>query len=226
MRQVAEDIWAVTAGDFPANSFICLTGASGEGFLVDSGLDPEPIDAALRALDCQPAHVFCTHGHFDHIGSALFFQQRYGSEVHLHSADVSIARANNFVLMAMKREARITLPSLSLVEDGASFTFGERSLTFLSTPGHTPGSCSLIWGAHLFTGDTLFARGVGLSKLPGEDVARLRSTIRSLWTLLDDVTVHPGHGPSAPGSAVKRDNAALRAFLAEEINDLEKSSDV
>ncbi|MDP1028807.1 MBL fold metallo-hydrolase [Sphingomonas sp. KR1UV-12] len=216
MRQVADNVWCVTAGGFPANSYICRTDVPGDAFLVDVGLDPEPIAAALQILNCRPAHLFCTHGHFDHIGSARYFQERYGAEVHLHTADVKIARTNNFILMVMKREDRISLPPLSLVEDGASFRFGDRTLIYRSTPGHTPGSCSLVWGDQLFTGDTLFTQGVGLSKLPGENPAQLRSTIRSLWGFLDNVIVHPGHGPSAPGMIVKRDNAALRAFLAED----------
>lgn len=226
MRQVADDIWCVTAGGFPANSYICRADVPGGAFLVDAGLDPEPIAAALQALNCRPAHVFCTHGHFDHIGSAQYFQERYGAEIHLHTADVKTARSNNFILMAMKREDRIALPPLSLVEDGASFSFGDRTLIYRSTPGHTPGSCSLMWGDQLFTGDTLFARGVGLSKLPGENLAQLRLSIQSLWGLLDGVTVHPGHGHSTAGRIVKRDNAALRTFLAEDTTVLDKCFDV
>lgn len=213
MREVADGVWSVTAGDFPANSYICRADTSGEAILIDVGLDPLPIDAALQSLDLRPAHVFCTHGHFDHLGSANHFQERYDARVHLHAADLKTARTNNFLLMAMKMTARVVLPELTLVDDGAEFAFGDKRLRYRSTPGHTPGSCVIEWGSNLFTGDTLYARGVGLSKLPGEQPDRLRASIRALWSDLDNFTIHPGHGRSAPGAIVKRDNAPLRAFL-------------
>ncbi|MBC9030950.1 MBL fold metallo-hydrolase [Sphingomonas sp. JC676] len=215
MREVADGVWSVTAGDFPANSYIGRADVPGGAILIDAGLDPLPIDAALQLLDLRPAHVFCTHGHFDHLGSANYFQDRYGARVHLHAADLRTARTNNFLLMAMKMAARIVLPELTLVDDGAEFAFGGTHLRYRSTPGHTPGSCVIEWGSNLFTGDTLYVRGVGLSKLPGERADQLRASIQALWSDLDNLIIHPGHGPSAPGAVVKCDNAPLRAFLAQ-----------
>lgn len=215
MLEVGPGIWAVRGGSFPSNSYICATVTSGEALLVDVGLDPVPIETALQTLGLRPTHVFCTHGHFDHIGSASVFQERYGTPVHLHPADVKIARTNNFILMAMKLEERIRLPALTPTEDGATFAFGQTTLRYRLTPGHTPGSCVIEWGSHLFTGDTLFAEGVGLSKLPGEDPTRLRESIRSLWDDLDRYTLLPGHGRGGAGTAIKRDNARLRAFIGQ-----------
>ena len=204
MQMVADDVWSVTAGEFQSNSYICRIDLAGNAVLIDAGLDPLPIDAALETLGLRPAYIFCTHGHFDHIGSAHYFQDRYGAIVHLHAADLKTARTNNFLLMAMRLSARITLPELTLVEDGAEFMPGEGALRYRSAPGHTPGSCVISWKSNLFTGDTLYANGVGLSKLPGEQPDRLRTSILALWSDLDDFTVHPGHGPSAPGAVIKR----------------------
>ena len=215
MREVADGVWSVTAGAFPANSYICRAEVPGGAILIDAGLDPLPIEAALRSLELRPAQVFCTHGHFDHLGSAAFFQEHYGTPVHLHRADLKTAKTNNFLLLAMKLDARITLPELTVFDDDAEFALGDTILRYRATPGHTPGSCVVELGTNLFTGDTLYVRGVGLSKLPGEHPDRLRASILGLWDGLDHFTVHPGHGPSAPGTVVKRDNAPLRAFLGE-----------
>jgi hydroxyacylglutathione hydrolase len=192
--------------------------------LIDAGLDPWPIDAALNRLSLTPAHLLCTHGHFDHIGSARFFQEKYGTPVHLHAADLKIARTNNFVLMAMKLDQRITLPDFTLISDGAKIALGGEPATYRHTPGHTPGSCVIAMGANLFTGDTLFARGVGLSKLPGEQPDRLRDSIIGMWGSLDGHVVHPGHGPSASGAAVKENNEPLRAFLKLASNGTDQAS--
>ncbi len=155
LRAVADGVWAVTAGSFPSNSYICAADVPGGAILVDTGLDPEPIDSALRSLGLRPASVFCTQGHFDQIGSAAFFQREYGAPVHLHRADAKTAGIGNFLLTAMKLPDRIVLPELTLVDGSFSIQLGERSLRYLHLPGHTPGSCAVAYGDHLFTGDTL-----------------------------------------------------------------------
>lgn len=226
MQEVADGVWSVTAGEFPSNSFICRADVEGGAILIDTGLDPQPIDTALQSLRLRPAHIFCTHGHFDHLGSASFFQNRYGASTQLHAADVKTAGANNFLLMAMRKLSRITLPKLTLVDDGATFVFGQSTLRYRSTPGHTPGSCVISWGPNLFTGDTLYAQGVGLSKLPGERPELLRASIRALWSDMDGFMIHPGHGPSASGAVIKRDNARLGAFLRHEPETASHTADV
>jgi len=212
-KAVGEGVWVVTAGSFPSNSYICAADVPGGAVLIDTGLDPAPIDAALQSLALAPAHIFCTHGHFDHAGSAAFFQDKYGAPVYLHEADRKTAGIGNFLLTAMKLSDRIVLPDFTLVEDDFSMALGEHTLRYAPVPGHTPGSCAIEYRGNLFTGDTLYARGLGLSKLPGERPELLRRSIASLWERLDGVVVHPGHGPSAPGSDIKRGNAALLAFM-------------
>lgn len=160
--------------------------------------------------------VFCTHGHFDHIGSAAWFQRTYGAPVYLHRADERVARTNNFLLMAIKRPERIEVPKLTLVDDGFTIEIGGRRISYRHTPGHTPGSCAIASGDQLFTGDTVYSRGIGLSKLPGERHDQLRETILGLIPHLVHSEVHPGHGPSAHGAEILEGNAALRSFLASD----------
>jgi glyoxylase-like metal-dependent hydrolase (beta-lactamase superfamily II) len=64
--------------------------------LIDGGLDPAAIDAVVQELALTPAAVFCTHGHFDHAGSAAHFQKVYGCPVYLHGADRKLLKASNF----------------------------------------------------------------------------------------------------------------------------------
>lgn len=215
-RQVADGVWMVTAGSFPANSYIVAANVPGGAVLIDAGLDPEPIDAAFAELGMVPAHVLCTHGHFDHVGSASFFQNKYGAPVYLHRADKKTAAMCNFLLNAMKMPDRIVLPVFTLVDDGFSMPLGARTARYRSTPGHTPGSCTIAIGNDLFSGDTLYARGLGRSKLPGERPDELRRSIKAVWDDLDTVTVYPGHGRSASGADIKGNNAELLAFLNAE----------
>ena len=83
------------------------------------------------------------------------------------------------------------------LQDNESFPFGEARLDVLYTPGHTPGSCSfeLNGAGVVFTGDTLFAGGIGRTDLPGGDTQLILKSIRDRLLALDDGTrVIPGHG--------------------------------
>jgi glyoxylase-like metal-dependent hydrolase (beta-lactamase superfamily II) len=71
--------------------------------------------------------------------------------------------------MAFKLASRIEQPTeITAVVSGQSVDVAGHALTFHGAPGHTPGSCIIEFGSALFTGDTIYARGVGLSHLPGE----------------------------------------------------------
>jgi glyoxylase-like metal-dependent hydrolase (beta-lactamase superfamily II) len=77
---------------------------------------------------------------------------------------------------------------------------GGLTLEVLHTPGHTPGSICLYESESktLFTGDTVFADGVGRTDLPGGDFAALKASLRKLidFTHKHGVSYyHPGHGP-------------------------------
>ncbi|HBR02445.1 MAG TPA: metal-binding protein, partial [Ruminiclostridium sp.] len=65
------------------------------------------------------------------------------------------------------------------------------------TPGHSPGSISVLAGNMLFSGDTLFARSVGRTDLYGGSGKSLTDSVRNRLFVLDgDTVVYPGHGPS------------------------------
>ncbi len=207
-------IWQVTSGEFSSNSYFCEAQVEGGGFLIDAGLDGRTIDDELSEQGLQPHAVFCTHGHFDHTGSASHFQKKYGCQVYVPKADSKLMRSSNFMLMAMKIPQKVVVPDATLVEPGYVADMAGITLRYLPAPGHTPGSCIIEFGAAWFTGDTLYAQGVGLSRLPGEDHAELKKTILGYWReLTPERTIYPGHGKPADGLAIRTANTALLNFL-------------
>lgn len=207
----------IEAGEFPSNSYVCLNERTGFSFLVDPGLDHNPIEEYLRSRSLHPRAVTCTHGHFDHIGSASYFQDKYSIPVFLHADDHKIAKAANFLLMALGMKRRLILPRFSLVAGKrVAQEIEDQIIYFNQVPGHTPGSCILEFGNLLFSGDSLYARGLGLSNLPGEDAELLRCSLKEYWSQISpDCHVLPGHGPSASFADIQKNNKSLSAFLAD-----------
>jgi glyoxylase-like metal-dependent hydrolase (beta-lactamase superfamily II) len=75
------------------------------------------------------------------------------------------------------------------------------------TPGHTPGSICLLTDAKVFTGDTLFRRGIGTTLMPGSSRRQLIDSIHTkLMVLPDNTVVYPGHGRETTIGAERRDN--------------------
>jgi len=210
-----ENIWRITAGLFSSNSYLVGLDDANTCVVIDPGLDGMAVESALTAIKLRPVAIMCTHGHFDHIGSAADLQQKYACPVYLNSKDIKTLKMSNFLLMALKIDARIEVPEVTLVDcDSALIKVGGRIFAFHATPGHTPGSCVIQADKSLFTGDTLYARGVGLSKLPGEQADLLRHSIQSLWgNFTADTYIHPGHGESASLGWVRENNTALQRFL-------------
>jgi glyoxylase-like metal-dependent hydrolase (beta-lactamase superfamily II) len=84
----------------------------------------------------------------------------------------------------------------------------------IHTPGHTPGGICLLMqrpmNKILFTGDTLFCRGIGRTDFPQADEGLLIKSIREkLFKLSDDTVVYPGHGPSSTIGEEKKNNPFL-----------------
>ncbi|MBK6854520.1 MAG: MBL fold metallo-hydrolase [Burkholderiales bacterium] len=212
----SDRLWRITAGVFSSNCYALQT-SPGRCVLIDPGLGGQEIRAGLQQLDLTPQAVLCTHGHFDHGGSASVFQREHGCPVYLHRDDVKTLRASNFLMMAFRIDARVELPEVTqlgdehhasdVVVDGCRFSFH-------TTPGHTPGSCVIQAGDLLFTGDTLYSRGIGLSKLPGERPDQLRASIRSVFESFGShCRVFPGHGEAAELGWIRDHNLALLRFM-------------
>ena len=208
-------VWVICNGEFSTNAYICSTGTGNECFLIDPGLDGELISKKLNELKMVPKQIFCTHGHFDHIGSVKKFEDEYGIKSYINRLDVKVAKQSNFLLTAFRMKQRIVVPEFAeLMDDGDLVTINGVQLQFIACPGHTDGSCALLVGDVLFSGDTLYSRAVGLSKLPGENKTKLKASIELLLeTIGDHVMVLPGHGPPSLMGTIKCDNIKLREFL-------------
>lgn len=172
---------------------VWLVGDQDEVVVIDASHDHRPIAAAVDGR--KVVAIILTHGHNDHLNAAVALREAVSAPVHLHPADRMLWDSTH------PRSA----PDAELA-DGLVFKVAGSTLEVLHTPGHTPGSCSLLWrrGAHdegeeplvVFSGDTLFPGGPGATGgRPYSDEATILRSIKERLLVLPAATqVLPGHG--------------------------------
>jgi len=178
--------------------------------VVDPGGDPEAIIARLARRKLAPSLVVLTHGHFDHtaalprLRSSIAASGRETPSVAMHASDAAYlgtgAKSAHLRDFSLAGAAAYVEGLWEEMPEPARFlSDGERIGPFrvIHTPGHTPGSICLYEESEglLFSGDTLFAGGVGRTDLPGGDGGLLARSLERLLALPGGVRVFPGHGP-------------------------------
>jgi glyoxylase-like metal-dependent hydrolase (beta-lactamase superfamily II) len=203
------------AGPLGCNCSIVMDPASKRAIVVDPGGDLEQIQARLSALGATVEAIVHTHTHIDHVGATAGVQEAHGARACIHEAD----RFLYDLLPVQAAMLGIPLPDKTEMEgslvDGSTLRAGAIEMGILHTPGHTPGSVTFVVkgpdGMRVFSGDTLFRRGIGRTDLWGGDSAQiLRSLKGKLLTLPDDAIVIPGHGPETTIGEERAKNPFLR----------------
>jgi glyoxylase-like metal-dependent hydrolase (beta-lactamase superfamily II) len=188
-------------GPLGCNCSLIVDPTSKRAIVVDPGGDFERIDARLTALGATVDAIVHTHTHVDHVGATAAVQRKNNARACIHEDD----RFLYDLLPVQSAMLGVPLPEKVEMEgslkDGTSFHTGEIELGVLHTPGHTPGSVSFVVktqdGTRVFTGDTLFRRGIGRTDLWGGDSALIMQSLKQkLLALPDDAVVVPGHGPN------------------------------
>jgi hydroxyacylglutathione hydrolase len=202
------NIQTFSLGPLQTNCYL-LTDESGErGVIIDPGMGPKRLLERIESIHIEA--VLLTHAHFDHMGGVDEVRKAKGCPVYIH--DLEAEWLVNPQLNGSARWKDVTPP---LTTDPAEYALDEGQLlelighkfSVMHTPGHSPGSVSLLCGSDLFGGDVLFRASIGRTDLPGGRERDLYDSIRlKLFKLPDDVTVYPGHGPKTTIGFEKANN--------------------
>ena len=88
---------------------------------------------------------------------------------------------------------------------------GESKIRIMETPGHSPGSISLLFADSIICGDVLFSGSIGRTDFPGASYDTLMRTLHEkLLKLPDDTVVYPGHGPKTTIAVERANNPFLQ----------------
>ena len=192
------DLTIVQFDRFGKGCLSYLVGSGGQAIAVDPGRQFQQYADEARRRGWQLVHVVDTHLHADHISGAVPLAASTGATYHLHGADAIGGKLPVAPIAGPLQLGRVVV---DVVQE--------------HTPGHTPGSTSLIVdGRYLLSGDTLFVGSVGRPDL-GDEVDAWAHEL--YWTLVtkirglpDDTLVLPAHYAS---DAEVRDDGIVAGTL-------------
>jgi hydroxyacylglutathione hydrolase len=202
-------------GPLGCNCSIVMDAESKRAIVVDPGGDLELIAARLQALEAQVEAIVHTHTHVDHVGATKGLQDATRARACIHESDRPLYE----LLPIQAAMLGVPLPPIAEMEgsllDGGAIRAGGIEMGVLHTPGHTPGSVTFVVTAggvtRVFSGDSLFRRGIGRTDLWGGDSALLMKSLREkVLALPDDAIVVPGHGPDTTIGEERTANPFLR----------------
>ena len=126
----------------------CFVWKTSEGLAVFDGIWPDAaaylaIRSAITEAGWDPDAIrkfFITHGHPDHTGCGKWLKERHNAETFLSQRDERYWRE--------QEETGPDFPIDRYVSDGDTIDCGGKSVTVVSTPGHTPGCVSYLFPVH------------------------------------------------------------------------------
>ncbi len=169
---------------FYTNSFLLIT-EQNHAVIIDPAAEVQDYDKILKEHHATLTDILCTHGHYDHVGSAGVLSREWKAKLWCEAAD-----CKGLQLFPLKAAD-------SGYEEGQVIEVDELKFTVWHTPGHTEGSVILLCGReYLFVGDTIFQGSIGRTDLTGGSSIQMDESLRKIAALPIPRAAQllPGHG--------------------------------
>jgi hydroxyacylglutathione hydrolase len=196
------------------NAFALIEPSRKECVIIDAPLEAYDWSTQIAEKhDCKITALILTHGHWDHMLDGHKFVTA-GIPTYGHADDTmmfeSPSKMSSYAIPGLEMHA---VAIDHWIKGGDTLDLLGAELEIRHVPGHCPGNV-LVYVASdkaAIVGDVIFAGSVGRYDLPGGDFSVLEHSIKTqVYTLPDDTTIYPGHGPSTTVAQEKRGNPFVR----------------
>jgi hydroxyacylglutathione hydrolase len=209
---MALDVKQLPLGVVGTNCYLVRRPDADAAVVVDPGADAPRIRAELAEWGAGCAGILITHGDWDHLGAVADLAEGVEAAVYMAADERErLERLAEHMPAELGAAPRSYTPDVLLAGDEKLDLAGIQFET-VRVPGHTPAHLAYFADGCLFSGDVLFAGGVGRVDRPGGDWETLLASIRTLTERFPPNTiVYSGHGAA---TTLGREIAA-NPFLAD-----------
>jgi glyoxylase-like metal-dependent hydrolase (beta-lactamase superfamily II) len=203
---------SLETGPLMTNCYIVGDSETKQAAVVDPGGHVGAIRSALDRNDLTCKWIINTHTHFDHVGGNGELKAATGAEILVHPAEADwlLDIGNQARMFGISGAA--SPPADRTIDEGEVIEIGGLKLEVLHTPGHSPGSISLViqGESKILVGDLVFAGSIGRTDLPGGSFDTLIENVKTkIFAHPDDTKLYSGHGPLTTIGREKRSNPFL-----------------
>ena len=169
------------------NCYLVVDESTNAAAMIDPGGKAKQLQELVAAEGVELKCILLTHGHFDHTGGVQKIRRSMPDiPVYLHPADGAMIGTHG--------DYPPIDPCLPY-DEGDTVQVGNLTFKVLYTPGHTPGSLTLMLEKEraIFTGDMLYGGTLGRADQHGGDYPLMRKSLHRLADLEGDWKMFPGH---------------------------------
>jgi glyoxylase-like metal-dependent hydrolase (beta-lactamase superfamily II) len=148
--------------------------------IVDPSFDTTKSIQFITTNDLILEYIILTHYHSDHSAETKHLKKVIPS---------------SRIVSSKEDGQKLPIKPDIFVYDKSQLKVGNILLSFLLTPGHTPGGiCIIIDEKAILTGDTLFIGDCGRTDLPGGNLVQMYASLHEkIMKLPDELIIYPGH---------------------------------
>jgi len=190
---------SLETGPIMTNTYIVGCSETRQAAVVDPGGHVGAILSALQRHELECRLIVNTHAHFDHVGGNAELKKRTGAKICIHPEEAPLLKNLSRQGLMFGLRVEDSPPPDRFIREGDVLEVGKLKLRVLDTPGHSPGSVSLVveGEGRILVGDLIFQGSVGRTDLPGGSHETLiRSVEDKIFTFPPKTQLYPGHGPS------------------------------
>jgi hydroxyacylglutathione hydrolase len=175
-------------------NFVYLIGdrTAGECVIVDPAYAVNELVDIAETDGMKVTGALGTHYHPDHVGGSMMGYKLEGAAALLDRVPVKL-HVQRDEAEFVKKVTGLGDGDLVQHAGGDVLTVGAIDITFVHTPGHTPGSQCFLTNGCLVSGDTLFLDGCGRTDFPGSSPEQMYDSLTQLAKLPEETVVYPGH---------------------------------
>lgn len=185
----------------PSNTYLLVNEASKKCIVIDPGSKEQTnVRNYILSHDLMLDYIILSHEHFDHCWGVNYLLETSLAKVVATELCAKWVQTpmNYFNQLYYNSDEMFQIKQVDVIVDNIDWTlmWGDVSIVFISTPGHTNKGMCIEIGGCLFTGDTiLYCTKPFLKNRYGASKLELKKSIEKIYNSYPSNTkVFPGHG--------------------------------